>query len=135
MHQKSKHVLSGRTLLPAAALLLALAMISFLLPSHAFADEAHTGEARTLIVTVVEEIPADEIDDEDVPLANFDDAGKTVSDQTRHVLLMSGLLLFVLVYAFYFRTYEKRLSSLRLAAAEAETGWRGKRRGQGEEKP
>ena len=132
MHQKSKPVLSGRTLLLAAALLLALAIMSVLLPSRAFAD---IGEARTLIVTVVEEIPADEIDDEDVPLANFDDAGKTVSDQTRHVLLMSGLLLFVLAYAFYFRTYEKRLSSLRLAAAEAETGWRGKRRGQGEEKP
>ena len=130
MHQKSKPVLSGRTLLLAAALLLALAIMSVLLPSRAFAD---TGEARTLIVTVVEEIPADEIDDEDVPLANFDDAEKTVSDQTRHVLLMSGLLLFVLVYAFYFRTYEKRLSSLRLAAAEAETGWRGKRRGLREE--
>lgn len=135
MHQKSKHVLSGRTFILAAALLLALAMISFLLPSRAFADEAHTGEARTLIVTVVEEIPADEIDDEDVPLANFDDARKTVSDQTRHVLLMSGLLLFVLVYAFYFRTYEKRLSSLRLAAAEAENDWRGRHRGKREEKP
>ena len=135
MHQKSKPVLSGRTLLLAAALLLALAIMSVLLPSRAFADEAHTGEARTLIVTVVEEIPADEIDDDDVPLAPFGDAEKNVSDQTRHVLLMSGLLLLVLIYVFYFRTYEKRLSSLRLAAAEAENGWRGKRRSQREEKP
>ena len=48
---------------------------------------------------------------------------------------MSGLLLLVLIYVFYFRTYEKRLSTLRLAAAEAENGWRGKRRSQREEKP
>ena len=55
MHQKSKPVLSERTMLLAAALLLALAIMSVLLPSRAFAD---TGEARTLIVTVVEEISA-----------------------------------------------------------------------------
>ena len=131
MPQNSKTVISGRKLLAAAAaLLLALAILSVLLPLRAYAE---TAEARTLIVTVVEEIPADEIiDDDDVPLATFDDSGKAISDQTRHVLLMSALLFCVLIYVFYFRTYEKRLSSLRLTAAEAESSWRGKRHAPGE---
>ena len=131
MPQKSKTVIPGRKLLAAAAaLLLALAILSALLPLRAYAE---TAEARTLIVTVVEEIPADEIiDDDDVPLASFDDPGKTISDRTRHVLLMSALLFCVLIYVFYFRTYEKRLSSLRLTAAEAESSWRGKRHAPGE---
>ena len=131
MPQNSKTVISGRKLLAAAAaLLLALAILSVLLPLRAYAE---TAEARTLIVTVVEEIPADEIiDDDDVPLATFDDSGKAISDQTRHVLLTSALLFCVLIYVFYFRTYEKRLSSLRLTAAEAESSWRGKRHAPGE---
>ena len=131
MPQKSKNVIPGRKLLAAAAaLLLALAILSVLLPLRAYAE---TAEARTLIVTVVEEIPADEIiDDDDVPLASFDDPGKAISDQTRHVLLTSALLFCVLIYVFYFRTYEKRLSSLRLTAAEAESSWRGKRHAPGE---
>ena len=127
MHNESKKVHPTLQVLAAfIALVLILSILSaVIMPQKAFAD---TGEARTLIVTVVEEIPVDEIDDDDVPLASFGDAEKRISESTRHVLLMSALLLFVTVYVFYFSTYEKRLGSLRYKAAEAESRWHAERK-------
>ncbi len=115
-----------RLLLCLICLMLALALLA-MLPPAAYAEQA---EPQTLIVTVVEEIPADEIEDEDVPLAAFDDAGRGISDATRHVLLMCLLLMCVAVYVFYFSMFEKRLGALRLRAAEAEARWRETRRGE-----
>lgn len=106
-------------------LLVAFALLLAIQPK-AFAEPA---EPQTLIVTVVEEIPADEIEDDDVPLASFADAGRGITDSTRHVLLMCLLLMCVVVYVFYFSMFEKRLSALRLKAAEAEARWRETRRG------
>ena len=125
MHKESKNFRSAIQVLAAlVSLILLLSILSVITPQKAFAE---TGEARTLIVTVVEEIPVDEIDDDDVPLASFGDTGKRISDGTRHVLLMSALLLSVTVYIFYFSTYEKRLGALRSKAAEAESHWHAER--------
>lgn len=126
-HGRARRILAG-----ALCLVLALAVLLAVLPQRAFAD---TAEPKTLIVTVVEEIPADEIEDDDVPLASLADTGKSISDSTRHVLLMSALLLCVAVYVFYFRTYEKRLRALRWKAAEAENRWHAQRQGEWSARP
>ena len=102
-----------------ARLLLAMALLA-LLPAKAYAD---TEDGKKLVVTVVEEIPAEEIADDDVPLTSFSEIGSGITDGTRHVLLMSFLLLLLVMYVLYFSAYEKRLNALRWKAAEAENGW------------
>ena len=103
-----------------ACLLLALVLLTLLPAPRAFAD---TEDGKKLVVTVVEKIPAEEIEDDDVPLASFSEIGSDITDGPRHVLLMSLLLLVVAAYVLYFGAYEKRLNALRWQAAEAENGW------------
>ncbi|MBQ3755921.1 MAG: hypothetical protein II873_02235 [Oscillospiraceae bacterium] len=103
-----------------ACLLLAIVLFTLLTTPRAYADME---DGRKLVVTVVEEIPAEEIEDDDVPLASFTEIASDITDGTRHVLLMGLLLLLVVVYVLYFIAYEKRLNALRWQAAEAENGW------------
>ena len=125
MHKEAKQIQPTLRVLAALVVCLTLCILAVILPQTAFAE---TGEARTLIVTVIEEIPVDEIDDDDVPLATFGDTGKSITEGTRHVLLTSALLLCVIIYIFYFSTYEKRLGVLRGKAAEAESRWHAEHR-------
>ena len=73
----------------------------------AYGDE----EEGELIIRVVEEIPAEDIYDEEVPMA----AQPTSANQsgTRHLLMMSFLLLLSCGYVGYFSHYEKRIDSLK----------------------
>ena len=116
-----------RLLAGALCLLFAFAVLCGIRPQQAYADDA---EPKKLIVTVVEEIPADEIEEDDVPLADFSETGKSIPDGTRHILLMSTLLMLVAMYVFYFVQYERRLGKLRWKAAEAEYAWRAQRGGE-----
>ena len=103
-----------------ACLLLAMALLMLLPAPKAYAD---TEDGKKLVVTAVEEIPAEEIEDNDVPLTSFSENGADITDGTRHVLLMGLTLLLVVMYVLYFSAYEKRLNALRWKAAEAENGW------------
>lgn len=126
MHKKRINALRTRRALAAlACLVLMLGILSAAAPQKAFADSE---EEKTLVVTVVEEIPVEEIEDDDVPLASFGDTGKGVPDGTRHTILAGALLLAVALYVVYFVAYEKRLGALREEAAEAESRWHARRR-------
>ena len=103
-----------------ACLLLATALLAMLPAPKACAD---TEDGKKLVVTVVEEIPAEEIEDDDVPLASFSEIVSDSTDGPRHVLLMSLLLVLLVLYVLYFSAYEKRLHALRWKAAEAENSW------------
>ena len=72
----------------------------------------------TLTVTVVEDIPAEEIEENEVPLAALPET--PARRGVRHVLLAALLLASAAGYVVYFRRYDRRLALLRRRAAEAE---------------
>ncbi len=75
-------------------------------------------EERELVITVVEEIPAEEIYDEEVPMAALPYSKN--QNGTRHLLMMSSLLVLSCAYIGYFHHYEKRIETLRAAVIEKE---------------
>ncbi|MBR2189110.1 MAG: hypothetical protein IJ860_06865 [Eubacterium sp.] len=86
------------------------------------ADNPDSGAAESgkkhLVIEVVEDIPAVEIEDDEVPLA----AAPVSSGQNslRHPLMMGCLLTAVAAYVIYFSRYDRKLARLRRQAAEAE---------------
>ncbi len=123
MQKKRNSQIDARRALFAAAsvcLLLAMALFALLTAPRAYAD---TEEGKKLVVTVVEEIPAEEIEDDEVPLTSFSEIGSDITGGTRHVLMMSLVLVLLVMYVLYFSAFEKRLNALRWKAAEAENAW------------
>jgi len=85
-------------------------------PARAAGEE--NGRDGTLTITVVEEIPAEDIEESAVPLADFPDS--VARRGTRHAVMMGLTLLAVTAYVLYFSRYEKKLFLLRRQAARAE---------------
>ena len=81
------------------------------------AEEEETGR-KTLTITVVEDLPATEIEDEEIPLAAMPAASS--DSGLRHLVWMAVLLAAVIAYICYFGNYDRKLSRLRREAAAAE---------------
>ena len=79
-------------------------------------------ERRNLKITVVEDIPAAEIEESAVPLAALPDTKARRGLQ--HMIWMGALLAAAAVYVLYFSRYDRRLFLLRREAAEAEQACR-----------
>lgn len=112
---------SRRRVLSLITLTVLLLIAVVMLPSSdAWADneEDAAGSRRDITIEVVEDIPADEIKDAEVPLAALPVSKK--SNAVRHIGMMLVLLGAVCAYSAYFINYEKKLVSLRMEAAEAE---------------
>lgn len=83
--------------------------------------------AADVQITVVEDIPAAEIEESEVPLAALPN---TAAERGReHALWMGILLAAVIAYVIYFKMYDRRLFRLRLEAARAEQKRMAVRRG------
>lgn len=95
-------------------LLLCLTLGGAALPALA----AEASPRPTLTITVVERIPAEDIEENPVPLAALPDSA--ARSGLRHALLMGATLLAVIAYCVYFSRYEARLFRLRLQAARCE---------------
>lgn len=99
-----------------------LLMISFMTMTsfYAWADDKGDkgGNHKGITLEVVEDIPADEIEDAEIPLAALPVSEK--SNAVRHMGMMIVLLGAVCAYSAYFISYEKKMVSLREKAAEAE---------------
>jgi len=84
-----------------------------------YAEEpASAGGNEQLVITVVEDIPAVDIEENEVPLAAYPNS--QMRNGTRHVILMGLAFLCVLAYVLYMGRSEKKLSRLRLEAADVE---------------
>ena len=102
-----------------AGTLTALMLLALLLPAGALGAEAAPAETpRPLIVEVVEDIPAYEIEENQVPLAAYPDT--PARSGVRHTAMMGLVLAAVIGYVVYFHRYEARLFRLRQEAALAE---------------
>ena len=111
-------------------LLAALILLLGLLPTGALAAETAPAEAETpLIIEVVEDIPAEDIEESQVPLAAYTDT--PARSGLRHCALTGLLLLAVIGYVIYFRRYGARLYRLRQEAALAELRATGRHPGEG----
>ena len=97
------------------AALLALTLLFACMVQPVMAED--DSEEKTLVITVLEDIPAEDIDDAEVPLAAFPAAE---DHSTRHIALMGLTLLAVIAYAIYFGVYDTKLMRLRQEAAAAE---------------
>ncbi len=99
-----------------------LLMIALLIvpSSNAWAED--TGDDgsghKNITIEVVEDIPADDIEDAEIPLAALPVSEK--SNAVRHIGMMLALFGAVCAYSAYFISYEKKLVRLREEAAEAE---------------
>ena len=98
-----------------AALLLWLASVSL------WAD-ASGERPKELVITVVEDIPAADIEDNMVPLAAGPGDMSAAAPQSgyRHACLMGLVLGAAIAYALYFRSLQAEVFRLRIRAAEAE---------------
>ncbi|MBR3330223.1 MAG: hypothetical protein IKG25_03290 [Mogibacterium sp.] len=103
----------------AAAILIFAAGV--MLPAHSVLAE-NEGDSdsgrKEITIEVVEDIPAGDIEDEEVPLAALPVSDK--SNAVRHISMMLALLAGACAYSAYFIGYEKKLVRLREEAAEAE---------------
>lgn len=79
---------------------------------------AEEPEGKHLVISVVEDLEAIDIEDYPVPLGAFPDTPN--SSGNRHIAMMAGLLLLVCVYAGLRIRQEKRLVMLKKEAARAE---------------
>ena len=82
------------------------------------ASSGGTDEGKTLEITVVETIPAEDIEDDAVPLAVFDAPGSR--SLLRSALPSAALLAAALLYVLVTVRSEKKLAALRMEAALAE---------------
>ena len=105
------------------ALILIMALMMFFCASGiclAEGDESGEDSGRQEItIEVVGEIPAEDISEQELPLAAGPNTEAT--DAARHAAMMGVVLLATIGYAVYFGRYDKRLADLRLEAAKAET--------------
>ena len=89
---------------------------------------ASESDGKKLVIEVVEELPADEIEEAEVPLAALPDT--EARETTRHILLAGLFLAASVTYVVYFSKYDKKLYLLRKEAAQAEKDARNRRRGE-----
>ncbi len=83
------------------------------------AEEENEGEEeKTLVITVVERTEAEDIEENEIPLAAYSDTEERAG--TRHAMLAGLMLAGVIAYTVYFVSYDRKLYDLRLEAAEAE---------------
>ena len=80
--------------------------------------EGENGSGKEIVIETVEDIPAGEIEEQEVPLAAMPQTSELV--EMRHAVMMIVLLLGTAAYSVYFIRYEKKLVMLRRLAAEAE---------------
>ena len=98
----------------ALLVLLVLCSIPVLARAAGEAEEEHRPE---LVITVLGDIVAEDIDTDATPLTLF---GSSLHGRIRHAVLMGITLLAVIGYVWYFSSYEKRLYLLRQTAAREE---------------
>lgn len=82
----------------------------------AMAETAADQDGKQLVIDVVEEIPAEEIEEAAVPLAAMPDS--QARSNVRHLVLMGVFLACVLGYILYFRNFKRHLRMLRGTASE-----------------
>ena len=113
---KYRHILKRLAVITAAILIFAAGVM---LPAHkVWAENEGDGGRPEITVEVVEDIPAGDIQESEVPLAALPVSEK--SNAVRHIGMMLALLAGVCAYSAYFIGYEKKLVRLREEAAEAE---------------
>ena len=111
-----RNLLKRLAVIAAAALIFAAGVM---LPAHkVWAENEGDGGRPEITVEVVEDIPAGDIQESEVPLAALPVSEK--SNAVRHIGMMLALLAGVCAYSAYFIGYEKKLVRLREEAAEAE---------------
>ena len=117
-----RNLLKRLAVIAAAALIFAAGVM---LPVHKVWAENEGDSGRPEItVEVVEDIPAGDIEEAEVPLAALPVSEK--SNAVRHMGMMLALLAGVCAYSAYFVRYEKKLVRLREEAAEAEVNAEGR---------
>ena len=77
-------------------------------------------EEKHLVIKVVEDEELVEIDDFEVPLAAYSAGSEDHSSGTRHLILMAGMLVCLILFVFYQGRNEKKLIFLRIQAAKAQ---------------
>ena len=113
---KYRHILKRLAAIAAAVLIFAAGVM---LPAHnVWAENEGDSGRPEITVEVVEDIPAGDIEEAEVPLAALPVSEK--SNAVRHMGMMLALLAGVCAYSAYFVRYEKKLVRLREEAAEAE---------------
>ena len=111
----------GRIVRALCALVAALVLaVSLAVPALAEGEDTSEGQQPELIITVEEEIPAAEIEDDAVPLSAGPAERSAI--ELPQVILMGITFVASVGYALYFRTQDQRLYELRRTVAEAE--WR-----------
>ena len=111
----------GRIVRALCALVAALILaFSLAMPALAEGEDTSEGQQPELIITVEEEIPAAEIEDDAVPLSAGPAERSAI--ELPQVVLMGVAFVASVGYALYFRAQDQRLYELRRTVAEAE--WR-----------
>lgn len=124
MNRIKRYLLNALT-----ALCLVFAMsVMISLPSQITVAAEETAETtpspepeKELLITVVEDIPAEDIEEEKVPLAASPDTPGR--NGTEHLLMGIVLLLGSVFYTVYFYHADQKLFTLRREAAEAELAY------------
>lgn len=106
----------ARVLLAVLACLALAALVPALRAHDVLA--ADTSDHPELRITVVESIPAEQIEDDSVPLAAGPGGGSAI--ETPQVVLMSLVLAGSVFYALYARRCDERLFALRREVIDAE---------------
>ena len=84
-----------------------------------YAEEGSSEDRPGLTISVVEEIPADDIEETRVPLGALPTSPD--SEGVRHLIPALVLAVCAVVYVIYFFCLERRIFRLRRQAAEAES--------------
>lgn len=113
------------------SIVLLLVVISFEIIRAAapaiFAEESGQTQ-KHLVIKVVEDEELMDIEDEDIPLSFYSEGREETRSGTRHLILMSAMLVCVIIYVIYQTVNEKKLIELRKRAAGAQyrrmTGYR-----------
>ena len=123
---KSKYMRRPGILQQALVLLMAFMVLIGLFMISTGVTLAEGEEKKEIEIEVVEDIPAQDIEEKAVPLAALPQSD--LSNGLRHAGLMLIVLVMTVAYAIYFSRYEKKLILLREKAAEAESAARTRRK-------
>ena len=118
-------ICKNRMKILAAVLVLALAWTLLLVPVMADTDEEEGQPDVT--ISVVEDIPVQDIEEAEIPLAaNPDTAARS---GVRRVMLAAVFLLLTAAYVLYFSAYDRKLYALSREAAQEERSFMDMRTG------
>ena len=123
---KSKYIRRSNLLQQALVLLMAFMVLVGIFMIATGVTLADGEDKKEIEIEVVEDIPAQEIEEEAVPLAALPESD--LSNGLRHAGLMLIVLVMTAAYAIYFSRYEKKLILLREKAADAEIAARTRRK-------